>query len=258
MIRNIGAIFKKDIKLYFSSFVAYCIIAIFLVLTGYFFSSLINAFVMISLQVAQQQAYQGPLNLTESITPSLFMNVCIVMLFMLPMLTMRSFSEEKKEGTIELLYTYPISDFEIVIGKYCAVSFVFLIMLAPLFIYPVLIRLVGGVYMMQPFYVGMFGLVLLGLAFLAVGLFISSMTKNQIVSVSITFGTLLMFWVMGWSSTFVSKELGSFLEELSMLQHFSNFAQGLIDTQDILFYCLVIFFFIFFTLRILESRSWKG
>jgi ABC-2 type transport system permease protein len=257
-MRNIAAIFHKDLKHYFSSFIAYAAIAIFLVICGFFFSSLINYFGMVSMQITQQDYYDGPLNLTESITPPLFMNICVIMLFMLPILTMRSFAEEKKDGTIELLYTYPITDFEIVIGKFLALVAVFCAIIVPLFVYPLLIRFVGGEYEIRVFLLGMSGLVLLGMSFLSLGLFVSSLTKSQIISVSVTFGALLLFWIIGWSSAFVSKDLGMFLNELSLVKHYSNFAQGLIDTQDIIFYILFIFFFLFFTLRVLESRNWKG
>jgi len=257
-MRNIAAIFWKDTKLYFSSFIAYCVIAIFLIIAGFFFSSLMNVFSMISMQVTQQGYYEGPLNLTEMITPALFMNICIVMLFILPIMTMRSFAEEKKEGTIELLFTYPISDFEIVMGKFCALAFVFLVMLTPLFLYPVLIRVVGGIYVFKTFVAGMIGLVLLGLSFISIGLFISALTRNQIVAVAITFGTLLLFWIIGWVTSFVSPDLAAFLNAISLLEHFGNFAQGLIDSQDVLFYLLFIFYFLFFTLRVVESRNWRG
>jgi ABC-2 type transport system permease protein len=257
-MRNIFAVFSKDLKLYFTSFIAYCVIGIFLVITGFFFSSLINVFGVLSLQVIEQGQYQGPLNLTEMITPALFMNVCIVMLFMLPILTMRSFSEEKKEGTIELLFTYPISDFQIVAGKFLSLLAVYIVMLLPLLVYPVLISLVGGVLVFKTYMAGMLGLVLLGAAFISIGLFISSLTKNQIVAVSITFGALLFFWIIGWSASFVSAELAAFINAISLLEHFGNFAQGLIDTQDVLFYILFIFYFLFFTLRVVESRNWRG
>lgn len=257
-MRNIAAIFSKDIKLYFSSFIAYCLIAIFLVISGFFFSSLINVFGMLSVQVVEQAYYDGPLNLTEMITPALFMNICIVMLFMLPILTMRSFAEEKKEGTIELLFTYPISDFQIVAGKFLALLAIFAVMLLPLLVYPLLISLVGGVLVLKTYLVGMAGLFLLGAAFISIGLFISSLTKNQIVAVSITFGALLFFWIIGWAASFVSKDLAAFIHAISLLEHFGNFAQGLIDTQDILFFVLFIFYFLFFTLRVVESRNWRG
>ena len=257
-MRNIPAIIAKDVRSYFTSIIAYIVIAIFLIIAGYFFFSLISFFSIMSFQATQQPYYEGALNLTEAILTPLFMNISIIMLFMLPMMSMRSFSEEKKGGTIELLFTYPLTDFEIVIGKYCSVIFVFLVMMAPLLLYPILIRIVGGTLEIATYFVGLLGLVLMGMSFLSLGIFVSSLTENQIIAVTVSFGSLLIFWIIGWSSSFVPKFMASTLTNISIIEHFKNFAQGLIDTQDILFYILFIVFFIFFTLRILESRSWRG
>jgi len=257
-MRNICAITMRDIRSYFSSVIAYIIIAMFLIISGYFFFSLTSFFSIMSFQVSQQPQYQSMLNLTEALLTPLFMNMCVVMLFMLPMLSMRSFSEEKKSGTIELLFTYPLTDFEIVVGKYCAVVVMFFIMMLPTMIYPVLLSIVGGVLEMQTFFAGLAGLILMGMSFLALGIFVSSITENQIIAVAVSFGSLLLFWIIGWSSSFVPKAFGAFLTNVSLIEHFKNFAQGLIDTQDILFYILFIVFFLFFTLRTLESRSWRG
>ena len=257
-MRNIMAVCLKDLKSYFSSFVAYALISVFLVITGFFFFNMTNYFAAVSLQVAQQPAFQGHLNLTEAIMTPLMMNICVVMLFMLPMLTMRSFAEEKKNGTTELLFTYPITDFQIVIGKFTAVAVFFLAMLLPTFLYPFMLKLVGGVVELKMFFSGILGIVLLGTSFLALGMFISSTTENQIVAVSVSFGALLLFWTIGWIGDFVPASGKIFIENISIIGHFQNCAQGLIDTQDILFYALFIFFFLYFTLRILESRNWRG
>ncbi len=257
-MRNIPAIISKDVRSYFSSIIAYIVIAIFLIISGYFFFSLMSFFSIMSFQVTQQPYYQGALNLTEAILTPLLMNVSIVMLFMIPMITMRSFSEEKKSGTIELLFTYPLTDFEIVTGKFCAVLGVFFVMLMPLLLYPVLISVVGGTFEVTTYLAGLLGLVLMGMSFLSLGIFVSSLTENQIIAVAVSFGSLLLFWIIGWSSSFAPKSLTAVLTNISIIEHFKNFAQGLIDTQDIVFYVLFIMFFLFFTLRTLESRSWRG
>ncbi|MBU1864349.1 MAG: ABC transporter permease [Candidatus Omnitrophica bacterium] len=257
-MRSIIAICSKDVRSYFSSFVGYIIIAIFLVISGYFFFSLVSLFSLMSFQAMQQQQFQGNLNLTEIICTPLLMNICVIMLFMIPMLTMRSFAEEKKGGTTELLFTYPISDFAIVMGKYCAVLTVFAIMMSPLLLYPVLIKVIGGAIVFKTYLTGLFGIMLMGMSFLALGIFVSSLTENQIIAVTTSFGALLLFWIIGWSSDFAPKGLSAYLTEISIIEHFKNFAQGLIDTQDILFYGLFITFFLFFTLRVIESRNWRG
>ena len=257
-MNNILSLIKKDLRLYFSSFIAYVLIAVFLVMSGYFFSSMVNFFSLMSVQVTQQPMYEGGLNLTEMIVAPLFLNISMVMVFMLPIMTMRSFSEEKKEGTIELLYTYPISDLEIVMAKFFSVCIVFMIMLLPVAGYPFLIKLVGGVIELSTYYVALLGLFFMGISFITLGVFVSSLTKNQVVAVSVSFASLLGFFMLGWSRNFVSPNLAEFLKNISIIEHFRNFAQGLIDTQDILFYVLFSFFFIFFTLRVVESRNWRG
>jgi len=120
-MRNIWAVFAKDVRSYFSSLIAYIVIAIFLLLSGYFFFNSISLFSLLCMQVTQQQYFQGNLNLTELVLPQLFGTIAVIMLFMIPILTMRTFAEEKKSGTIELLFTYPLRDIEIYIGKYLAV-----------------------------------------------------------------------------------------------------------------------------------------
>jgi len=252
------AIFSKDFRSYFSSIIAYIIIAIFLVISGYFFFSLVGFFSLLSMQATQQPMYEGGLNLTETILTPLFMNVSVTMLFMIPILTMRSFAEEKKAGTTELLFTYPVSDAAVVAGKYCAVVGVFMVMLVPILLYPVLISIVGGQIEYVTFFVGILGLVLMGMSFISLGVFVSSLTENQIISVTVSFGMLLLFWIVGWSASFAPKGLAPYLTNISIIEHYKNFAQGLIDTQDILFYTLFIIFFLFFTLRVLESRNWRG
>jgi len=257
-MKNIIAIFSKDIRSYFSSLIAYIVIAFFLMLCGYFFFNAISLFSMFCMQVAKSQSYQGNLNLTELVLPQLFGTIAIVMLFMIPILTMRSFSEEKKSGTVELLFTYPIKDFEILVGKYLAVTTVFIIMLLPLLLYPVLIKTVGGVVEVKTYLAGLIGLFFMGMSFISLGIFVSALTENQIIAVTVSFGMLLFFWIIGWVSNFVPHSFGVFIMNMSIIEHFKNFAQGLIDTQDILFYGLFIFFFLYTTLRILESRNWRG
>lgn len=257
-MKNMYALCIRDVRSYFSSVIAYAVLAVFLVLVGIFFFNFVSYFSMMSIQLAQQQDSEMVLNLTEAMITPFLMNVSIIMLFMLPMLTMRSFAEEKKTGTIELLFTYPLTDRDIVLGKFFAVVSMFLTMLLPLLSYPFLLKLVGGDLSLPTYFTGMFGLLLMGMSFIALGVFVSALTENQVVAVVVTFGFLLFCWVIGWVSSFVSVQMGGFLTELSIMEHFKSFALGMIDTQDVLFYVLFIAFFLFWTLRVLESRNWRG
>lgn len=253
----IGAVFYKDFKTYFSSFIAYATIAVFLIITGYFFFNMVGAYAQMCVQ-AQQTVYAQNMNMTKMILSTIFMNVSTVMLFMLPMLSMRSFAEEKKTGTTELLFTYPVTDLQIVLGKFFALASVFAIMILPLFCYPAIVSMVGGVISMKTFLAGMLGLFLMGLSFLSLGMFISSMTENQIVAISVSFAALLLCWTIVWVGNILPEGGRYFCEHISLLTHFHNSAQGVIDSQDILYYVLFIVFFLYFTLRLLESRNWRG
>jgi len=256
-MRNFYAVVKKEMRSYFTSPVAYVVIAIFLILSGFFFYNGIAYFNMVSLQ-AMQSPYGAPdLNITEWVLRPLFGNISIFMLLMMPLLTMRLFSEEKKGGTIELLFTYPIKDSVTILGKYASCVGVFVIMLLPTMLYPLLIHKYGTLEL-GPVITGYLGLFLMGSSFIALGLFFSSLTENQIVAAVISFGFLLLFWVIGWSSTLASSKVGSFLTQLSILEHIDEFSKGVVDTKDVVYYLNFIVLCLFLTMRSLESKRWRG
>jgi ABC-2 type transport system permease protein len=175
----------------------------------------------------------------------------------IPLMTMRSFSEEKKSGTFELLVTYPISDWEIVLGKFLAASFSVLILTGFIVLHALLAVSVGGKVEWLQLVWGFVGLSLVGLSFVAVGIFASSLTENQIVAAMLSFGFLLLFWVVGWMSDLTGGSVASVLKQVSLLTHADPFYKGLIDIKDFLFYVLFILFFIFSTLRVMEVRKWR-
>lgn len=187
----------------------------------------------------------------------LFSNIRVIMLLVMPVLTMRLFAEEKKTGTMELLLTYPVRDGEVLLGKYAAVVTLFLAMLSLTAVYPVMLtyfaQLESG-----PLLTGYLGLVLMGATFLAIGVLASSLTENQIVAAVITFGILLVFWVIGWSADFAGPSLGKLLSHLSILEHFDGFGKGVIDTKDVIYYLNFTILCLFLTLRSLESKRWRG
>lgn len=202
--------------------------------------------------------YQAPgLNLTEMVLNPLFANMGIILLLIMPLLTMRLFSEEKKTGTIELLLTYPVKDIETLLGKLLACILVYVIMLVLSFLYPVMLIIFGRLEW-GPILSGYLGLFLMGTSFISLGVLASSLTENQIVSAAISFGMLLFFWVIGWASEFAGKTVGKILPKISLIQHFDNFPKGIIDTQDIVYYLLFIIFFLFLTMRSLEAHRWRG
>lgn len=255
---NIFPVFKREWKSYFISPIAYVVFGVFLALSGFFFSNILFYFNRLCMQYAQSPYYSGMnLNITDMVVGPLFHNMSIIILLVLPMLTMRLFSEEKRSGTIELLLTSPITDLEVVLGKYLAALVVYLMMLSSTLLYHIIMARVGEPDW-GPVISGYVGLALMGASFLAVGLFTSSCTDNQIVAAVLSFGALLIFWVIGWSSDFVGATFGKILSYISIIGHTDDFIQGIYDTQHIVFYLSFIFFALFLTVRVLESSKWRS
>lgn len=255
-MRNIWVITKKELKTYFTSPIAYVVIAVFLVLVGFFFYSLIWWFNSQSLQMAQNPYYYQQLNINQMVYSPLFHNTSIILLLMLPLLTMRLFSEEKKIGTEELLFTSPISVNQIILGKYLAS----LIVLASMLLLTGILSIFTFAYgnpEFAPILVGYLGLFLMGAAFIAVGIFFSSLTENQIVSAILTFGALLLFWILNWASSAASGFWKDVLNYLSFFQHFDEMTQGILDTTDLVYYLSFSFFGIFLTHSVIQSRRWR-
>jgi ABC-2 type transport system permease protein len=197
------------------------------------------------------------LNITEGVLRPLYGNLGVILLFMMPLLTMRLFAEEKKQGTIELLLTYPVRDLAVVLAKFAACLAVYTIMLGLTALYPLLL-ITFAQPEIGPIVAGYVGLFLLGAAFIALGALASSLTENQIVAAAMSFGLLLFMWIIGWSSQFAGSGVGWLLSHLSLLEHFDSFPKGIIDTKDVIFYLNFMVFCLFLTLRSLESQRWRG
>ena len=254
---KIWPIFKKEMRLYFSSPIAWVILTIFLFIAGYFFYSIFAFFTLASMQSAMNPAMARDLNVTDSVLRPLFSNVSVILLLLMPLVTMRQFAEERRSGTIELLLTYPVRDGAVLIGKYLAGLTLYAMMLAATLVYPALVAYFARVEW-GPLVTGYLGLLLMGATFLAVGTFASSLTENQIVASITTFGVLLIFWVIGWSSDYLGGPWGRVLTHLSLIDHFDSFAKGVLDTKDVIYYVDFTVVALFLTLRSLEARRWKG
>ena len=254
---KIWPIFKKEMRLYFTSPVAWVIITMFLFIAGYFFYSIFAFYTLASMQSAMNPAMARDLNVTDSALRPLFSNISVILLLLMPLVTMRLFAEERRSGTIELLLTYPVRDGAVLIGKYLAGLTLYAIMLALTLFYPLLVAYFARVEW-GPLATGYLGLLLMGATFLGVGIFASSLTENQIVASIITFGVLLIFWVIGWSSDYLGGTWGRVLSHLSLIEHFDSFAKGVLDTRDVLYYVDFTIVALFLTLRSLEARRWKG
>ncbi len=251
------AVFKKEMRLYFSSPIAYVVLAIFALVAGWFFYNVFAFYALISMQAAMNPMMARDLSVTEGVLRPLFQNISVILLFLMPLLTMRLFAEEKKSGTIELLLTYPVRDGEVLMGKYLAALTVFAVMLVLTMVYPALVawtaRLEWG-----PLVTGYLGLLLEGAVFIGVGILISSLTENQIVAGVATFGVLLFLWVIAWAADSAGGALGRVLSHLSVTEHFDSFARGVINTKDVIYYLNLTILSLFLTLRSLESKRWRG
>ncbi len=258
--RGVSLIFNRELRSYFNSSIAYVVITMFLIITGYFFYNLVATFSIISFQAqaSPMMARQyNLLNINETVVRPLFGNISIIMLLMTPLLTMRLLAEERKAGTMELLLTYPVRDIEVVTGKFLACFTVFLAMIGATFIYPVLLVFLGEPELM-PIVTGYIGLILLGAAFISLGLFTSSLTENQIIAASMSFGILFVFWLMSYSVNLVSSGPGQIISYIAITEHLASLAKGVVDTEDIIYYLLFVTLFLFLTLRSLESKRWRG
>ncbi len=257
-MKNSFYIFKKEMAAYFYSPIAYVVITIFIIISGYFFFNILSFYNFIAFSVGMRAAQMGSqLSIVEMVLRPLYHNIAIVLLLIVPSLTMRLFSEEKKLGTIELLFTYPIRDREIIMGKFVACLTVYCVMVALTLVYPIMIHIFGEVHW-GPVFSSYLGLFLMGASFISIGILLSSITENQIIAACLTFGILLILWVIDASERFVGPGLAVVLKDLSIINHFDNFSKGVIDTKDVIFYLNFSFLFIFLTLCSLDSKKWRS
>src|SRR4051794_12883583 len=217
---NVQAIAHKELKSYFASPIAYIVIGLWALLYGYFYAAILHFFVQQSLQMSQF-GMQGPqsVNVNQQLIRPLLQNVLILILFLMPMVTMRAYSEEKRSGTIELLLTSPLTDLEIILGKFFGALALWAIMLAVSLIHIGLLFIYGRPEW-KPIATAYLGLLLLGGCFISVGLFISSLTKNQIVAGMVTFAVFLFLWVITWLGSFSGPTIDALTQYLSIIDHY--------------------------------------
>jgi ABC-2 type transport system permease protein len=256
-MQNVLAIWQRELKGYFVSPIAYVVLTVYLFLSGFFFYSILSAVIQSSMMQGQFGQGAQPMDVPGIVSRSFFGTISVVLLFMIPMLTMGLFAEEKKRGTMELLLTTPVGNFQAMMGKYLAsLSFLILMFLASgitisaLFIY--------GQPDWKPILSGYLGLLLYGAALLAVGLFISTLTENQIVAVVITFGVILVLWLIESFSAGAQGVTRDVLSYLSVIGHLDDFIKGVIDTGHVIFYLTFAFVGLFLTYRSLETMRWKS
>ena len=255
-MRNAWIICRKELRSYFVSPIAYILLAMFAIVFGFFFWNVLGYFVLMGME-SQMRGQMFPMNLNEEVIRPLISNASVIGLFLIPMITMRLFAEEKRSGTIELLATSPIRDGEVILGKWLASLILYAGML--------LLTALNLIWLFKygnpdwkPLAVAYLGLLLQAGALLAIGTFISTLTRNQIIAGAATFGVCLLLWVLEWVSGYESATWARVLAYMSVLSHFESFAKGLLSTKDVVFYITAIFLGLFLTARSLESLRWRS
>jgi ABC-2 type transport system permease protein len=251
------AIARKELQSYFASPAAYVLIGFFAIVYGWFFGTFLYVFDRQSQQFAAMGAGQVPVNVNQQLIEPLFMNVSVILLLALPLITMRTYAEEKRSGTMELLLTSPLSDVQIVVGKFIGAMGLIVVML--LVTLPHLAMLFWlGEPEWKPIATTYLGFFLMSGCFVAVGLFISSLTSNQVIAGFATFAVFLMLWIVSWPGTIIGGRWQTVFEYLSLPGHFQDFAKGVIDTKHLVYFFSVIAFGLFLTVRSVDSERWRG
>lgn len=237
-MRTVRAVAWKEIQIFFLSPTAYIVGLIFLALTGFFFT--------LDLGDPFPEATLSPF----------FQWTVVIFILLAPTLTMRMIAEEAKLGTIELLLTSPVRDWQIILGKYVASLVFFLFLLAMTGFYVILLFVFASPDP-GPIYSGYLGLALYGAAALAIGMLTSTLTNNQIVSAVVAMGIMLVLFFTNQAADVVGGLPGEIIVQLGMKTHFDDFDRGVIDTRHVVYYLSVIAFFLFLSVRALESRRWR-
>jgi ABC-2 type transport system permease protein len=260
-MKSFYAIYRKELGHYFVSPIAYVIVGVFLIVAGYFFVNILRFFIerATELQFQSMQFGMPPdIDVPTQTLRSFFGVISTLILFITPILTMGVYAEEQRRGTIELLMTSPLTEVEIVLGKFLASLTLFAIMLFPTVLYVVFMY-----FRSQPtppwslLVAGYAGVLLLGGGLLALGLFISSLTESQIIAAVVTFGAFLMLWVLDFGVRGGTSTAGQILQYLSVIHHYDDFTRGVVDTTSLIYYFSLMFFFLFLTVRSVDSMRWR-
>jgi ABC-2 type transport system permease protein len=256
-MRNILAVAGKELRAYFHSPIAYLVMALFAVLCGFFFYNYTAAFVVQTFRMMATGQMSPNVSINEYIIRPLFEGVLtVVLLLLIPLLTMRLFAEEKRSGTIELLLTSPITDLQIILGKFLGALALYTVLMLLGFLYIGLLFLYGNPNA-KPLLGDALGLFLFGGALLSLGMWISTFTKNQIIAGVVAFALFLLLYVFDWVNAYSSSTAGRVMSYMALTTHFDNFAKGVIDSSDVVYYLSVIVMGIFLTARSVEALKGK-
>jgi ABC-2 type transport system permease protein len=256
-MKGFYAMYRKEMGHYFVSPVAYVVVGVFLALSAFFFEAILTEVIQRSFEM-QMEGMASGIDVPGEVTRGFLGLLSSLILFMAPMLTMGAYAEERKRGTMELLMTSPITEIEIVLGKFLASFTLFAIMLLPTAGSVIFLHLHSDPMPSWRIMIsGYAGLLLLGGSLLALGTFISSLTENQLIAFAGSFGASLMLWVIDLSVREADSTLGQVVQYLSVLRHSENFTQGILDTSNLIYYASFIFLFVFLTVRSVDSMRWR-
>lgn len=248
---------KKDAAILFRSPLAFVVLTCFLVIAGYFFATTVGYYQLLSIQIAQWAQGSEALSPQDMIIGPYLQNSGLILLFFLPLLTMRGFSEEKRMGTFELLMSYPLREAQLVGGKLLALALFLVVALVFSMVGPALLFLYipGDVPALMAGYAG---LMLMALSFSSLGLFLSTLTENQIASASMTFAALLILWLISWLKEMAPQQMSGLVEGVSLISHFTPFAQGVLVFSDVIYYLVFTAAFFWLSVLSLENQRWRG
>jgi len=253
-VNNILLICKKELKSYFASPIAYILMAFFGLVFGW---AIYNATRDMARFSIQAQMSGQPVSVNDMVLRPLLGFASTIALFLIPMITMRTFAEEKSRGTIELLLTSPVNDLQIIVGKWLGALLLYLCVLGMAILNTGLL-FAWGKPDIKPVLVAYLGLILQGGALLGIGIFISTTTKNQIIAGGVTFFTCLLLWLLSWFTAYDTSAAAQVVNYLSIVTHFENFNRGVLELKDVVFYVSMIFFSLFLTSRAMESMRWRA
>jgi ABC-2 type transport system permease protein len=236
-VRNVWAVSTRELRSYFLSPLAYVVIALFLALSGYLFALILA-------------------NQREASLRGLVQNISVLYLFIVPAISMRLLAEEQRTGTVELLLTNPVQEWEIVTGKFVASIMLVLVMLGLTLLFPLFLFVFGNPDK-GPIITGYLGVFFQAAAFLSVGLFASSLTQNQIVAAILAFALLLGLWLSDNLGQFLGGTIGSIVSYTSVINHFQSFPQGVIQSNDVIYYLTLVVAGVAFSTLALQSRRYR-
>jgi ABC-2 type transport system permease protein len=257
-LRNVFTIAGRELRSLFTSPVAFVVLAGFLLLGGWFFYNLLARFSMLVSLYSSTQMGGGDagLNLNEIVIAPLLHNLAIILVILVPMITMRSFAEERRTGTMELLLTSPISTAQLVLGKFLGIACFVSLMVATTMVYGLILSLYGNPEI-PVMLAGYAGLLLLAFTLVAIGLFASSLTENQIIAAVTGLVAMLLLFIIAWPANAAGDVLGPVLEYLSVMEHFDTMVRGILSSSDLIYFTSMIAGWIFLTQRSIESLRWR-